>query len=128
MLLHFAGIFLLLCLAVETTRRIYRHRGVFAELGQTTAVMWLIWLCPLPLLLPLLSRQFWLLFFPLPSAVMFFIPALVVAITNRQRFDRSGDGRVKPAAAAVDQVVTFTVMGMAGMLVFTVMLWMRRQR
>ena len=124
-MLQAAAIFLLFCLAGETSRKIYRERAVFLQHQQTTIAAWLVWLCPLPLILPFVSREFWLLFFPLPLASLFFLPAIVVARGNHRCFDKSGDDRVKPAAAAVDQLVTFGLMGMAGMLVFTLLLWFR---
>jgi hypothetical protein len=45
--------------------------------------MWLVWLFPLPPLLPHLDRQFWLLY-PLPIAGAFFVPALAVAASKSQ--------------------------------------------
>src|SRR5581483_2927961 len=125
MLQAIAG-FLLLCLAVDTTRKIYSHAAVFLEQRQSTIAGWLVWLCPLPLFLPLVSRQFWVLFFPLPIAAVFFLPVLIIANANRKCFEKSGDDRVKSAAAAVDGLITFGYMGMAGMLVFTILLWVKK--
>jgi len=124
-MLQIVAILLLLCLAIDTTRKVYSQRAVFLEHRQSTMAAWLVWLCPLPLVLAFLSREFWVLFFPLPIAAMFFVPALVIANTNRKGFQKSGDGRVKSAAATVDGLLTFGYMGMAGMLVFTIWLWVR---
>ena len=102
-------------------------RDVFKRLGQSTVVMWLVWLVPLPLLLPFLDRRFWQLFAPMPFAVVFFIPALIAANTNRRCFSRSGDDRVKPALATVDLLIMFGFLGMAGMLVFTGLIWLSKK-
>ncbi|HVV72593.1 MAG TPA: hypothetical protein VHI52_14020 [Verrucomicrobiae bacterium] len=120
------AIFLLLCLAIDTTRKIYAQRAIFSEHGQSIMAAWLVWLCPLPLVLPFVSRQFWVLFFPIPISALFFVPALVVANVNRKSFEKSGDNRVKSAAATVAGLITFGCMGLAGMLVFTVWLWTRK--
>ena|SRR5437763_1267384 len=125
-MLQAIAILLLLCLAIDTTRKVYSQRAIFLELGQSTMAAWLVWLCPLPLLLPFVSRQFWVLFFPVPISALFFLPALLIANANRKCFEKSGDGRVRSAAATVDGLITFGYMGMAGMLVFTIWLWMRK--
>src|ERR1041384_441686 len=118
---------LLLWVAVEATRRFNRERAVFLELGQTDAAKWLVWLYPLAFALPLLHRPLvWVLFFPIPFSALFFVPAIAMAVQNRRRFDRSGDDRAKPAASAVDYVITAGILGVMGTLVFTAYLWMRR--
>jgi hypothetical protein len=87
--------------------------------------MCLVWLYPVPLLLPYLDRHFWSFFFPLPIAELFFVPAMLLALINRRCFDKSGDDRVKPAAAAVDHLITFGFMGIMGTLLITISLWSR---
>jgi hypothetical protein len=120
------AILLLLRLARDTTRKVYRERAVFMEHQQSMMAAWLVWPCPLPLILPFISRRFWFLFSPLPLAMLFFVPVIAVATANRQCFDKSGNPTVKPAAAVVDHVITFEAMGMAGMLAFIVWFWLRK--
>src|SRR5437660_3307679 len=119
-MLQIIALCLLLWAAAATTLAFHRERAVFSELGQTSAAKWLVWLYPLPFALPLLHRPLvWLLFFPIPFSALFFAPAIAVAVQNRKRFDRSGDGRVKAAASATDYVITAGGLGIIGTLVFT---------
>src|SRR5947209_6661880 len=110
-MLQVIAILLLICLAIYATRQIQLQRDVFVEERQTTAAQFLVWLYPLPFILPVLDHLFWGLFFPVPIAALFFAPAMAVATVNRKRFDRSGNPRVKPARNAMDHVVTFGIMG-----------------
>ncbi len=126
-MLQILALCLLFWAAVAATRALHRERAVFLELGQTTAAQWLVWLYPLPFALPLLHRPLLgPLFYPIPFSALFFAPAVAVAMQNLRRFDRSGDDRVKSAAAAADYVVTAGVLGIMGTLAFTGYLWLRR--
>ena len=125
-MLQIAAILLLLCLALM------RHaRSTGSETCSSNSAkqpLQCAWYGCIPAAYPSVSESRVLAsFFPLPIAPLFFVPALAVAMSNRKRFDRSGDGCVKAAAAAVDQLITFGIMGMAGMLVFTGWLWIRNQ-
>ncbi len=121
------AIVLLICLAFYTSGEVHRERVVFEQEHQTTAVQTFVWLFPVPFILPLLHRSFWTLFFPFPVGAAFFAPAIAVAIANRNHFDRSPNPDVKPAARAVDNVITFGIMGVMGMFAFTAWLWFRRR-
>jgi hypothetical protein len=126
-MLQIVALCLLLWFAVETTRTCHRERAVFSGLRQTDAAKWLVWLYPLPFALPLLHLPLvGLLYFPLPLSALCFVPAIVAALQNRRAFDKSGDGKVKPAATAADHVITVGIMGMMGTLGLTAYLWIRR--
>ena len=60
----------------------------------------------------------------IPLGTLFFIPALMSARATRKCFELSGDGRVKPALAAIDMATTAGIMGIAGVLLLTVLVWM----
>ena len=126
-MLQLIALCLLVWFAIHTTGAFWREQAVFSRLGQTTAVRWLVWLYPLPFVLPLLHRPLiWLLFFPIPLAALFFAPAIVTAAQNRKCFDKSGDDKVRPATAAVDNVITVGIMGILGTFALTAWLWLRK--
>src|SRR6266568_4768687 len=108
-MLQILALLILTGVAVDVSRRVYSHRAVFAQLHQTTAVAWLVWLYPLPFLFPLCA--------------LFFVPALISARTNQKCFEKSGDARVKPALAAVYAASCAGVMGIMGVLVLTFYAW-----
>ncbi len=119
---------LLVCLAIWTSGEIQRERAVFDAEHQTTLVKLFVWLYPLPFVLPLVHRSFWLLFFPVPLGAAFFIPAMAVAVANQRCFDRSGHPRAKSAANAVAHVITCGIMGLMGMALLTGTLWLQWRR
>jgi len=123
-MLQIFAIILLVSLAVQTTSAVHSKRAVFAEMKQTTAVQWLIWLYPLPVVLPWLGRVFFYLFYPLPIGALFFVPALVVARKVRKKLEISGHPGAKDAARAMDHVVTFGIMAIMGLLVVTGWCWL----
>jgi hypothetical protein len=112
------------CVAADISRRIYLSRLVFIQLCQPTSVAWMVWLYPLPFLLPFFGRSFfiWILY-RIPLGMCFFIPALMSARATRKCFEVSGDGNVKPALAAVDMATTAGIMGIMGILAFAGLCW-----
>jgi hypothetical protein len=97
-MLQILALLLLTGAAVDIARKVYCHRAIFAQLRQTTAIAWLVWLYPLPFFLPLLDKSFFpLLLFRIPIGILFFVPALISARANQKCFEMSGDDRVKPA-------------------------------
>jgi hypothetical protein len=124
-MLQIIGIFLLGWLAIETTRVVYQHHALFSELQISLVTPWLVWLFPLPLVLPMIHRVFLYLNYPIPLGAIFFLPGIIVARQTGRRFDQSGHPRAKPIITAMAHVVTFGIMGMMGICVFTVFLWMR---
>ena len=124
-MLQIIALVLLCCLAIQTTRSIRNHATAFSELQASSAAQWLVWLYPLPFAFPLLDRFFSQLFFPLPLGALFFVPGIIAARKALVAFERSGHPKAKPAASCLGHVVTFGVMGMMGVCVFTGFLWMR---
>ena len=123
-MLQILALLILTGVAIDVSRRVYAHRAVFAELRQDTAVAWLVWLFPLPFFLPLFAKSFFAFYlFRIPLGVLFFVPGLILARRNQDRFERSGDGRVKPALAAVHTASCAGIMGIMGVLVLTFYLW-----
>lgn len=61
--------------------------------------------------------------FRIPLGVLFFIPALMSARATRRCFELSGDGRVKPALVAIDITTTAGIMGIAGVMILSVLAW-----
>ena len=123
-MLQILAIIGLIGVAMETARTVRRERAIFVEFGQTTAVEWLVWLYPLPLVIPLFVPQsVGFLLFPIPLGILFFLPAMAVGYLNRQCFQRAGTDRVDRAQNAADHVV---MSGVLAMLVFggvTLLLW-----
>jgi len=110
--------------AIDVSRRVYGLRAIFVEFGQHTSIAWLVWLFPLPFFLPLFAKSFFAFFlFRIPLGVLFFVPALFSARRNQDCFERSGDGRVKPALAAARTASLAAIMGIMGVLVFCLYLW-----
>src|ERR1051325_6754790 len=123
-MLQILALIILTGVAVDICRRVYSHRAVFAQLEQTTAVGWLVWLYPLPFLFPLFAKSFFVFFlFRIPLGALFFVPGLISARANQTCFEKSGDGRVKPALAAVYGASCAGIMGIMVVLVFTFYSW-----
>ena len=124
-MLQILALLILIAVAVDVSRKVYSHRAVFAELHQSTVVAWFVWLFPVPFLLPLFTKSFFVFyFFRLPFGILFFVPALIVARRNQDCFERSGHGRVKPARVAVSTASCAAIMGIAGVLALSFYLWM----
>jgi hypothetical protein len=118
------ALIILVCIAVDISRRVHLSRAVFIQLSQPTSIAWQVWLYPLPFLLPLFAKSFFaLILYRIPLGALFFIPALISARATRKCFELSGDGRVKPALAAIDMATTAGMMGIAGVLILTILLW-----
>src|SRR4026209_1592565 len=97
-MLQIFALIVLACMAADISRRVHLHRAIFVQLGQSTSIAWLVWLYPMPFLLPLFAKSFFaFVLFRIPLGVLFFIPALMSANETRKCFELSGDGRVKPA-------------------------------
>ncbi len=123
-MLQIIAFLILTGVAVDVSRRVYRLRAIFSEFGQHTSVAWLVWLFPMPFFLPVFAKSFFAFFlFRIPLGILFFIPALISARRNQDCFERSGDGRVKPALAAVHTVSLAAIMGIMGVLAFCMYLW-----
>jgi hypothetical protein len=123
-MLQILALLILTGVAIDVSRRVYAQRTIFTEFRQHASIAWLVWLFPLPFLLPLFAKSFFALFlFRIPLGVLFFVPALLSARRNQDCFERSGDGRVKPALAAAHTVSLAAIMGIMGVLVFTFYLW-----
>jgi hypothetical protein len=124
-MLQILALLILVCVAADISRRVHLSRAVFVQLSQPTSIAWLVWLYPLPFLLPLFAKSFFaFVLFRVPLGVLFFLPALMSARETRKCFERLGDGRVKPALAAVDMTVCAGIMGIMGVLVLTFLVWM----
>src|SRR4029078_12113909 len=116
-MLQILALLILVCTAADISRRVYLTRAVFEHLAQPTSIAWLVWLYPLPFFLPLFAKSFFAFtLFRIPLGVLFFFPALISARANRKCFEVSGDGRVKPALAAVEMAVSAGIMGIMGVL------------
>ncbi len=124
-MLQIVLLFALIGIAIDTARTVNRERDIFAEFGQTTAVTWLVWLYPLPLVIPIvntsLARH---LFFPVPFGILFFLPAIAVAAANRRRFECAGTDRADRAQRAADRVVMSGVLGALGFLGIAAVSWL----
>jgi hypothetical protein len=125
-MLQIFAIILLGALAMRTSWVINQKSEIFAEVQQSKAVQWLVWLFPLPFVLPFLDRFFWHSFFPLPLAALFFVPGIVMARNAHSGFDRSGNLKRKEAASTMGHVVTFGILGVMGVCIFTIYWWLRR--
>lgn len=124
MLLQIGALIILTCIAADISRRVHLNRSVFAEFGQPTSIDWLVWLYPVPFILPLISKPLALLIFRVPMGMLVYIPAVMSAWTSRKRFELSGDGRVKPALAAVELASTAGIMGMMGVVLISLLAWL----
>jgi len=123
-MLQILALIILVCVAADISRRVHLSRAVFTQLGQPTSLAWLVWLYPLPFLLPLFVKSFFaFMFFRIPLGIVFFVPALISARATRKCFEISGDGRVKPALAAVDMAMCAGIMGIMGVLILTFLVW-----
>ena len=123
-MLQILALIILACVAADISRRVYLNRAVFAQLGQPTSIAWLVWLYPLPFFLPLFAKSFFsFTFFRVPLGVLFFVPALLSARATRKCFEVSGDDRVKPALVAVEMTVSAGIMGVMGVVMLTVLVW-----
>jgi hypothetical protein len=123
-MLQILALICLIGVAIDTARTVQRERAVFAEFGQTTAIKWLVWLYPLPLVIPIfvpsLARY---LLFPIPLGIVFFLPAIAVGKLNHRCFQRAGTDRVDRAERAADHVVMSGVFAALGFLGFAFVLW-----
>ena len=127
-MLQIFALLILTGVAIDIARRIYSNRAIFLELGQPTAIAWLIWLYPLPFLLPLFAKSFFVLFlFRIPMGALFFVPALIAARGNQRCLELAGSDRVKPALAAVYIAQCAGIMGMMGVLMLCFLLWIFRR-
>jgi len=61
--------------------------------------------------------------FRIPLGALFFVPGLISARRNQDSFERSGDGRVKSALAAVHTASCAAYIGIIGVLVMTFLSW-----
>ena len=97
------------------------------QFAQPTSIAWLVWLYPLPFLLPLFAKSFFAFFlFRVPLGILFFVPALISARATQKCFEVSGEGRVKPALAAVEMAMLAGIMGIMGVLILTFLVWIFR--
>jgi hypothetical protein len=124
-MLQIAALIILVCLAADISRRVRLCSAVFTELRQPMSVAWMVWLYPVPFLLPLFAKSFFaLLLYRIPLGVIFFIPGLMTARASRKSFELSGDGRVKPALAAVEMTTTTGLLGIMGIMILCFICWM----
>jgi hypothetical protein len=118
---------ILVCVAADISRRVHLSRAVFAQLSQPTTIVWLVWLYPLPFFLPLFAKSFFaFVLFRVPLGALFFVPALMSARASRKCFELSGDGRVKPAMAAIDMATCAGIMGIMAVFILTFLVWIFR--
>lgn len=123
-MLQILALIVLACVATDISRRVHLNRAVFTQLGQTTSIAWLVWLYPLPFFLPLFAKSFFAFtLYRIPLGILFFVPALMSARATRKCFELSGDGRVKPALAAVGMTECAGIMGIMGVLILTFLVW-----
>jgi len=123
-MLQILALLILTTVAVDISRRVHLNRAVFTALGQPTSIAWLVWLYPLPFFLPLFAKSYFVfMLYRVPLGVLFFVPALLSARATRKCFELSGDGRVKPAMAAVDMTTCAGIMGVMGVLILTFLCW-----
>jgi hypothetical protein len=123
-MLQIAALIILVCIAADISRRVHLSRAIFTHLAQPASVAWLVWLYPVPFLLPLFAKSFFaFLLYRIPLGMLFFIPALISARATRKCFELSGDGRVKPALAAIDMTTIAGIMGMMGVLILSFLCW-----
>jgi hypothetical protein len=126
-MLQILALIILVCVAADISRRVHLSRAVFAQLSQPTSIAWLVWLYPLPFFLPLFAKSFFaFVLFRVPLAVLFFIPVLMSARATRKCFELSGDGRVRPALAAVDMTTCAGIMGIMAVFILTFLIWIFR--
>jgi hypothetical protein len=112
------------CVAADISRRVHLSRAVFTRLAQPTSVAWMVWLYPLPFVLPFFGRSFYIFFlYRIPLGMLFFVPAVMSARATRKCFELCGDGNVKPALAAVEMTTTAGIMGMMVILVLAGLCW-----
>ena len=123
-MLQILALILLASVAVDISRRVHLNRAVFTQLGQPTSIAWLVWLYPLPFFLPLFAKSFFaFMLYRIPLGVVFFVPALMSARATSKCFEFSGDGRVRPAKAAVDMATCAGIMGIMAVLILTFLCW-----
>jgi hypothetical protein len=123
-MLQYVAVALLTYLAVVTTAALGRERPIFAEFHQTLALRWWVWLFPVTYALPLCWRLCWRLFFPAPLGMVLLFPPMILAFRARQRLERCGTDRTKPAERIMGQVLTFGAMAIAGLLLPMVIYWL----
>jgi hypothetical protein len=123
-MLQILALIILACVAVDISRRVHLNRAIFTELGQPTSIAWLVWLYPLPFFLPLFAKSYFaFMLFRVPLGTLFYIPALMSARATRKCFEMSGDGRVKPAMAAVDMTTCAGIMGIMAVFILAFLTW-----
>ena len=126
-MLQILALIILVCVAADISRRVYLTREIFMQFAQPTSIAWLVWLYPLPFLLPLFAKSFFAFFlFRVPLGILFFVPALISARATQKCFEVSGEGRVKPALAAVEMAMLAGIMGIMGVLILTFLVWIFR--
>jgi hypothetical protein len=124
-MIQILALIILASVCVDISRRVHLNRAVFMQMGQPTSIAWLVWFYPLPFFLPLFAKSFFaFMLYRVPLGVLFFIPALMSARATRKCFEMSGDGRVKPALAAVDMATCAGIMGIMGVLILTFLVWL----
>jgi hypothetical protein len=123
-MLQILALVMMVSIAADISRRVHLSRDFFAELSQPTSIAWLVWLFPLPFLLPLFAKSFFAaVLFRVPLGTLFFLPALISARETRRCFELSGDGRVKPAMAAVNLTTNTAILGIVAVLALSVIAW-----
>jgi hypothetical protein len=123
-MLQILALLILACAAADISRRVYLNRAFFAELYQPMSIAWLVWLYPMPFILPLFAKSFFAFFlYRIPLGILFFVPGLISARATRKCFEVSDDRRAKPALAAVDLTVLAGIMGIMGVLILTFFMW-----
>jgi uncharacterized membrane protein len=107
-------LFLTFCaVTLRTARAVRRERAIYAEFGQTTALMLLV--LPFPLAWPLAWFAGLALphFFAWAFAALCFLPALLLGRRQMQVFERCGTSRAQGAEEAAAGAVGFATLGVA---------------
>ena len=122
-MLQILALVALIGVAINTTRTVHRERAVFAEFGQSTAIGWLVWLYPLPLVIVAFIPASRLLIYLPPACLLFFGPAIAVAMVNKRRFQRAGTDRVDQAQRTADYVAMSGVFASVAFIGVAIILW-----
>lgn len=110
--------------AAKTTSAISREREVFTEFGQSDMLKLFIWLYPIPFVVGVLpSVWLHLLVFGLPVSALCFVPGMVLAHTNRQKFETAGTDRVDRAERAVSMAIWTGLVGIIYVVLRTLLFW-----
>jgi hypothetical protein len=111
-------------LARNTSRVIAGNRALFEEFHVVPSLRRWVWLYPIPIvlgLIPVPALQF--LVVGAALGAVFFIPGIVSAVRTRARFQTAGTDRVDPAQKAADHAVLGGVLGVFGVLIYTIAFW-----